>query len=71
MALSKTLQDEGKVAGKLRVRAEVSLCLDDGPKPTEMTLHIDSGVLRGFVDQIKPKPQASEQFHKNSSYRDL
>jgi len=41
MALSKTLQDEGKVATKLKVRADVSLNLDDGPKLTEMTLHVE------------------------------
>lgn len=41
MALSKTLQDESKVAEKLQVRAEVSLNLNDGPRLTEMKLHVE------------------------------
>ena len=41
MALSKILQDEGTVATKLKVRADVSLNLDDGPKLNEMTLHVE------------------------------
>ena len=49
MALSKTLQDEGKTAEKLRVRADVSLNLDDGPKLTEMTLHVE-GLIPGYSE---------------------
>ena len=47
MALSKTLQDENTVATKLKVRADVSLNLDDGPKLTEMTLHVE-GLIPGY-----------------------
>jgi len=49
MALSKTLQDEGKTAEKLRVRSDVSLNLDDGPKLTEMTLHVE-GIIPDYSD---------------------
>jgi osmotically inducible protein OsmC len=50
MALSKTLQDEDKVAEKLRVRADVSLNLDDGPKLTEMTLHVE-GLIPDYSEE--------------------
>lgn len=44
MALSKTLQDEGTVAEKLTVRADVALNLDDGPRLTEMALYVDGSI---------------------------
>jgi len=57
MALSKTLQDEGKVAVKLQVRAEVSLSLEDGPRLTEMTLHIE-GLIPDYSDDALKKAAA-------------
>ena len=50
MALSKTLHDEGTVATKLKVRADVSLNLDDGPKLTEMTLHVE-GLIPDYTEE--------------------
>lgn len=44
MALSKTLQDEGKSAEKLNVCASVNLNLDDGPKLTDLILSVEGSV---------------------------
>lgn len=53
MALSKTLQDDGKTATKLKVRADVSLRLDDGPRLTEMTLHVEGLIPDYREDELK------------------
>lgn len=58
MALSKTLQDEGKVAEKLNVSAGVTLTIDDGPKLTELFLNVE-GIVPNFSDEAFKKAVAT------------
>jgi osmotically inducible protein OsmC len=54
MALSKTLQDDDQVSPKLRVKADVSLSIEnDGPKLTDLKLNVEAILPDYSEDQLK------------------
>ncbi len=54
MALSKTLQDDGQEAEKLRVKAEVTLSIkEDGPKVTDLKLTVEAILPEYTEEQFK------------------
>jgi osmotically inducible protein OsmC len=54
MALSKTLQDDEQVSEKLRVKADVTLSVEnDGPKLTDLTLSVEAILPDYSEEQLK------------------